>query len=374
MKVANLKAVVLRNPENVLFMTGYWPVTGWSIFDLRDDGRSRLLIPKSELEFVDENSVDEVVTMPGESLDEVYDPYKHIREFLQGLGVSGGSKVGAELSMETLATIHTGAELSFMGNKTLNILRERTGYELVDLSDALHRLRMVKTENEMMKISKACRIASIGLRSGLESLREGMTEAELAATIECGVNSNGIGYEGTRLARGFAYVMSGQNGSKASFPFNVSSTKRIKSGESILIELNVQADGFWADLTRTWFIGRPPEELRKCYEAVRTANDEAIKHIRDGVPVKELDAVARKVISATGLGSRFNHRLGHGIGFRLHEPPSIHPASNEIIRENMTFTIEPGVYDRGYGIRIEDVVVARRSGPERLSAAQEFTL
>lgn len=367
MKVARLSALVLKNPENILFATGYWPITGWSVFSLDDDGRSRILIPESELEFFDGQSVDEFVTLPGETLDEVHDPHKHIRSFFSGLKLDSVARVGTELFMETLATVHTGAELSFMGGRTLEILRDQVGSPLVDFSDALHRLRMTKTEQELRCISMACEIGGLGLQKGLEGLKEGVSEAELASTIEGATSSQGIGYRGTRLVRGFAYVMSGENGSKANLPFNVSSNRKVKSGESVLIELNVQADGFWADLTRTWFVGRPSPELQRYHDVVRDANEKAIGSVKEGVPVKEVDAAARRVVSASGLGSKFNHRLGHGIGFRLHEPPSIHPASDEVIGRNMTFTVEPGVYGKGYGIRIEDVVVAKRDGAERLS-------
>jgi len=196
-----------------------------------------------------------------------------------------------------------------------------------------------------------------------------MTEAQLASMIEQAVYSNGVGYRSIRRARGFAYVMSGRNASGANLPFDISSDKRITRGESILIELNVQADGFWADLTRTWFIGEPDGELKRRYEAVSEANEEATRSAADGIPARELDKVAREVISSRGLSGEFNHRLGHGIGFRLHEPPSLHPASDEIIRKNMTFTIEPGVYGEYHGIRVEDVVLAGGKSGTKLSKA-----
>jgi len=368
METSGLDAIVLKNPEDVLFATGFWPITGWTIFVMEQDGRSRVLIPESELEFLDQGSVSEVSVVPCENLGEVHDPYKHIRSFFAGLPLRDKSRVGVELSMEALATVHTGAELSFMGCKTLEILRNETGAELADFSNALHRLRLFKTEREIGKISTACKIASIGLQEGRESLTEGMSESELASRVEAAVSVNGVGYLGARLARGFAYVMSGENGSKANLPFNISSNRKIKRGESVLIELNVQADGYWADLTRTWFVGRPSDQLRAYYDAVCEANEKAASLVRDGTPAKELDSAARGVISAAGFGHLFNHRLGHGIGFRLHEPPSLHPASQDVIRKNMTFTIEPGVYGIGYGIRVEDVIAARQHGPERLSS------
>jgi len=366
MKRLNLDAVILRNPENVLFSTGYWPVLGWSCFVLRRDGGSSILIPESELGFLGRNSVDEVKILKGETLFEVYDPARCLAQFIRELGIKGGSRVGCELSMESLAVTHV-PELSFTGYRTCRMLSEETKSELVDFSNSLHEMRRIKNQGEIEKICTACEIAALGLEKGLEELREGMTEAELASTIEKAVYSKGLGYKGVRRIRGFAYVMSGVNGSSANLPFDISSQRRISRGESILIELNVQADGFWADLTRTWFIGAPSNELKNRYEAVLEANEQATRFAADGVAVREVDKVARDVISSKGLADEFNHRLGHGIGFRLHEPPDLHPVSNEVLREKMTFTIEPGVYGKYYGIRVEDVVLATRTGGSKLS-------
>jgi len=285
---------------------------------------------------------------------------------MRSLGIKRNSKIGCELSMETLAVTHV-PELSFTGYRTCQTIIRETGSQLVDFSNSLHELRTIKDEDELDRILKACELAGFGLERGLRELREGMTEAELASKIEEAIYSKGIGYKDIRRARGFAFVMSGRKASNANLPFNISSNKKITRGESILIELNVQADGFWADLTRTWFIGEPASELKKRYEAVLEANERATEAAADGVPVKEVDMVARNTISSKGLGGEFNHRLGHGIGFRLHEPPSLHPASNETIRKNMTFTIEPGVYGKDYGIRIEDVVLAKETNGVKLS-------
>jgi Xaa-Pro aminopeptidase len=174
----------------------------------------------------------------------------------------------------------------------------------------------------------ACEIAGLGLQEGLQHLGQEVSEAELASTIEGAIGTVGVGHRGARLARGLTYVMSGENGSRASLPFNVSSERKMRAGDSVLVELNVQADGFWVDMAKTWFVGKSSLEHQRYYEVVREANEKAIEYAKEGAPVKEVDAVARGVVSASGIGHMFNHRLGHGIGFRLHEPPSVHPASN----------------------------------------------
>jgi hypothetical protein len=98
---------------------------------------------------LDKQPVDEVTVLPEENLSEIYDPYKRIRSFIGDLGLKAESGMGVELSMEPLATVYTGAELSFMGNKTHGLLRSHDGFHLVDFTDALHKLRTIKTERRI---------------------------------------------------------------------------------------------------------------------------------------------------------------------------------------------------------------------------------
>jgi Xaa-Pro aminopeptidase len=239
-------------------------------------------------------------------------------------------------------------------------LKKVTNGTLIDFSNELQELREVKDEEEIEKIKTTCEIAKFGLEAGFNSLREGMAEAELASIIEAAIYSKGLGYKGIRRIRGFAFVMSGVNGSEAYLPFDISSNKKIKKGESVLIELNTYADGFWSDITRTWFLGKPEERLKNIFDAICEATEKATLEAKAGSRANEIDSVARSFLASRGIKEEFNHRLGHGIGFRLHEPPSLHPYSSDIIKANSTFTIEPGAYGSDFGIRIEDVVLASK--------------
>ncbi|MDP3724141.1 MAG: M24 family metallopeptidase, partial [bacterium] len=101
---------------------------------------------------------------------------------------------------------------------------------------------------------------------------------------------------------------------------------------------------------------------------VLRAHDEAIKAAKPGITGAALDAVARSIIKKGGYGKRFLHTLGHGIGKKVHEEPSIGPKSQAVLKEGMTFTVEPGIYDKRWGgIRIEDTVVMTKSGVKRLT-------
>ncbi|MBO3801707.1 MAG: Xaa-Pro peptidase family protein [Thermoproteota archaeon] len=360
MKKVSVDAIVIRNAENILFATGYWPVIGWSLLVVKSDGSSRLLVPDSEIKFITGKEADEIEWLNRESLSEVFNPYKKIKSFLENSKIRENSRIGCELSFETIASLHSGGEVSFANFPTFELLRKLTNGTLVDFSSELQELREVKDEEEIEKIKVACEIAAFGLEAGFSSLREGVSEAELASTIESEIYSKGIGYKGVKRVRGFAFVMSGVNGSEAYLPFDISSDKKIKKGESILIELNTYADGFWSDITRTWFLGEPEERLKSIYNAIYEATEKAVLEAKAGSKASEVDSIARNFLASKGITSEFNHRLGHGVGFRLHEPPNLHPFSNDIIKANSTFTIEPGAYGPNFGIRIEDVVLATK--------------
>ncbi len=362
MEALGLSGILVRNPENVLYLTGYWPTIGRSLLFMGSEGESRLLAPASEREFVPEDCVDRVEWQQDEGLDSIFDPYPRFKQFLGQLK----GKIGVEMGSEVVSTVHVGTEVSYASCRTFDLVREAGG-EPVDFSSELERLRQQKDEEDVMKITTSYELAAVGLREGQSRLKEGMSEAELASLIEYAINSS-VGYRGTQRVRAYAFVMSGDRGSVAYYPFNTSSEKKIRENESVLIELDVQADGYWSDTTRTWFIN-PSKELRDRYEAVLEANEAAVRAAKIGARAADVDTVARQVIKERGYESEFFTRLGHGVGYRHHELPALHPASKDIILEGAVFTVEPGVYAKGFGIRIENGVVATPSGGRRLDVA-----
>ena len=221
----------------------------------------------------------------------------------------------------------------------------------------LYELRMIKTEREIKKLRLANELAVIGLETARESLREGVRESEVAAECEKAIEVEGIGYKDVvRRAKGFAFVMSGHNSARAWYPYNISSSRKIKRGDVVLIELNVFVDGYWSDLTRTWVVGTPTELQKDVIDVINAAIDNVIKNERGNMLASEVDKLARSVIEEMGYGRDFLHRLGHGVGVRIHEPPAVHPASNEIVPIGAVHSVEPGIYFMDFGIRVEDNV------------------
>jgi Xaa-Pro aminopeptidase len=138
----------------------------------------------------------------------------------------------------------------------------------------------------------------------------------------------------------------------------------IERGETVVFDAGALVDGYASDCTRTFATGELPEELARAYDVVLEAQLAGLGAVAPGVSGKDADAAARGVIEAAGLGGRFGHGLGHGVGLLVHEAPTLRPESEDTLAENHVVTVEPGVYLPGLGgIRIEDLVVVRQGGP-----------
>ena len=142
----------------------------------------------------------------------------------------------------------------------------------------------------------------------------------------------------------------------------------LKEGDCVLFDVGCKKDGFCSDMTRTFFYGEPDEESRRVYETVLKAQLAAEAVIRPGILLSEVDRTARQVIEEAGYGEYFTHRLGHFIGYDVHEAGDVSPASDIVAAPGMTFSIEPGIYLPGkVGVRIEDLVLVTEDGVKVLN-------
>jgi Xaa-Pro aminopeptidase len=176
-------------------------------------------------------------------------------------------------------------------------------------------------------------------------------------------------------ADSFFYCMSGPNAAAASAAFQQSRNTPLQPGVPILVHCNAYADGYWTDLTRTYVLGQPGEQLRRMFDAIARARDAALAAVRPGARACAVDQAARDMLTAAGFGHAFRHPLGHGVGFSAidhNAPPRIHPASRIVLEEGMVFNIEPGIYIDGYGgARDCNVVAVTSDGCELLSPFQQ---
>lgn len=228
------------------------------------------------------------------------------------------------------------------------------------LSNAINALRSSKTETEIGYIRKAQEIAEEALEELLPSIKPGVSEREIALQL------NHIMFlHGAEDLSFDTIVLSGAN---TSMPHGVPSGKLIQEGEFVLIDFGAVWNGYHSDMTRTFCIGKPTEEMERVYDTVLEAQNSAIRAARSGMTGKALDLIARSVIDDAGYGDCFGHSLGHGVGLEIHEKPNAAPNNTQILCENAVVTIEPGIYIAGrFGVRIEDFVVLHENGCDNIT-------
>lgn len=232
--------------------------------------------------------------------------------------------------------------------------------ELVPMNKAIHKFRQVKEEWELNLMRKAQEITDKAFSEVIGRIRVGMTEKELQAELIYCLYKNG--------ATGLAFdpiVVSGPN---TSLPHGVAGERVIREGDFITMDFGAQYMGYCSDMTRTVALGFATEEMEKVYNTVLEAQLAGLAVTKAGVPGKEIDGAARKVITDAGYGEYFGHGYGHSLGLEVHESPSPNGANSEPMPENAVCSAEPGIYLPGkFGVRIEDVTVIKADGHENVT-------
>lgn len=252
------------------------------------------------------------------------------------------------------------AELTYEGYAELRALLR--GARFVDVSKALRRARMVKDEVELEAIRRACQIASAAYARAIEAARDGIAEHELAAELCYWMQKQGASSPAFEPIVAF--------GANSALPHHASGSTRLEKGHVVLLDYGAKYRRYNSDITRTFFFGGPRPELRRMYEVVLEANRIGIEALSAGVSAAQVHNKVADFIEATEFKGRFVHSTGHGLGLAVHDPGRLHTTETFVVEEGMVFTVEPGVYVPGVGgVRIEDVVVARRGGREVLTTA-----
>ncbi len=229
----------------------------------------------------------------------------------------------------------------------------------------VEQLRLVKDASEVATLRDAAARLTGVAESAFRSIRAGVTEREVAGSIEMAMRA--AGYE--RLAFD-TIVASGPN---AALPHYRAGTRILRPGDLVVLDFGGVLDGYCSDLTRTVSVGAPTPDALRLHAAVRDAQRAAIEAVKPGVPATSVDGAARGLLESRGLGEAFGHGTGHGLGLDIHEeprvgPPRSHTASVQL-EPGMVFTIEPGAYLPGMGgVRIEDDVLVTGDGCEVLTS------
>ncbi|MDQ7850157.1 MAG: Xaa-Pro peptidase family protein [Armatimonadota bacterium] len=220
-------------------------------------------------------------------------------------------------------------------------------------------LRMVKSAQEIAALHRAAATADAAVEAVFTAAGPGMREADLKRVAEDAFYAAGA------QEVPFAIIAAGAN---SAFPHHSTSTAVGRAGDPILVDLGSRVDGYMSDITRMAFLGPPSARYREIHMLVEEAVRAALEAIRPGVPIREVDLAARRVIERAGYGDRFTHRTGHGIGVSVHEAPSVTCTNEQALEAGMTFSVEPGIYLPGeFGVRLEEIVVVTAQGPQILS-------
>lgn len=226
-----------------------------------------------------------------------------------------------------------------------------------DLTPEVQKLHLIKNEAEIEALRAAGKEADFAFKVGFETVRPGITEADVAAEIEYQLKKRGV------MQMSFPTLI--QAGEHASQPHGDTSTNVIKDNELVLFDLGTVHDGYISDASRTVAVGTLNDTQKDIYRVCLEAQLAAQAAVKPGITAAELDKIARDIITKAGYGKYFIHRLGHGIGMSEHEFPSIMEGNDLKLVENMCFSLEPGIYIPGVaGVRIEDCVRVTKDGCE----------
>ena len=231
----------------------------------------------------------------------------------------------------------------------------------VEAEELLIQLRMIKDDDEIANIKRACEITDNCFEMLKSYIKPGLTEKQIARKIHDYYmdNSEGESFE--------TIVASGENSSK---PHAVPTDRVIEPQDIITIDMGCIVNGYCSDMTRTIFIGEPTEEQKNIYNLVLKNQKMALNQIRDGANIK---TIVRGVESDFNVnGHTLIHSLGHGVGLNIHEAPIVGIKNDTPLKENMVITDEPGIYIAGnFGVRIEDTVLVTKKGAITLTESDK---
>ena len=234
-------------------------------------------------------------------------------------------------------------------------------HNLVETEKMIEKQRMIKDGDEVHNIQKACEITDNCFSYILTYIKPGMTEKQIADEIEeyYKQRTDGLSFE--------TIVASGEN---SSMPHAVPTDRKIQEKDIITIDMGCKVNGYCSDMTRTFFVGEVPEEVKKVYDLVLKNQVQTQEEFKDGANTRLLSKMVENDFKLNGYD--LIHSLGHGVGMEIHEPPYINSKSDVQLKENMIVTNEPGIYIPGkFGVRIEDTVQITKFGCISLTKSEK---
>jgi Xaa-Pro aminopeptidase len=355
-----LDALVVRAPDNVLYLTNFWGMKGYDACVFPREGEPVLICLEASAEDAGRAAwPGDVRFFRGYDPADPRPPTARVLELAQAAAAEHG-RVGLELSLGTQAADRMVGEPTTFTRGWFDAFPEAE-----DATPLLAEARAIKTEQEIERMRLANEIAAGAMEHCRLILEPGMTEAEIAAEWAGFVHGEGTGWEGkVELALGFSLVWSGP-GIKT---FTATTSRPVVEGEPTLFEIWVCADGYWCDHTKNLVAGELTSRYVVLEEELMAVYEDAIAFSRPGASLAELDRRIRAGLDEMGFPGQPSHPIAHGVGARAHEPPYAHQAGGGEIAEGMVLAIEPGCYIKGGGgLRVEDNFLIAADGAEKLS-------
>ena len=355
-----LDALVVRAPDNVLYLTNFWSMKGYDACVFPREGEPVLICLEASGEDAERMSwTKDVRLVQGYAPD---DPRPVTARTLEAAlaATSDYEHVGLELSMGTQATDRMVGEPTTFTKGWFDAWPDAQ-----DAMSVLVPARSIKTAQEVERMRLANEICAAAMEHVRGLIKPGLKESEVAALWQGFVHGQGTGWEGkVELAFGFSLIWTGR-GIKT---FTATGDLPVVEGEPTLFEIWVCADGYWADHTKLLCIGELRADYRDLEEGLMAVYNSAIDYCEPGASMAELDVLVRNGLEEIGYPGQPSHPICHGIGTRAHEPPYPHQAAGGTIEQGMVFAIEPGCYwEGGGGLRVEDNFLITETGAEQLS-------
>jgi Xaa-Pro aminopeptidase len=356
----DVDALVVRAPDNVLYLSNFWGMKGYDAVVFPREGEPTLICLEASAEDAAETAwTTEVRLFRGYDESDPRPPTARTLDCALEATKDYG-RIGLELSLGTQASDRMVGEPTTYSQAWFDAWPDA-----IDATNLVARARQIKTEQEIERMRLANEIAAAAMERVREQLRPGMKESEAGALWNGFVHGQGTGWDGNvRLAHGFSLVWSGP-GIRT---FTATGDRPVQEHEPTLFEIWVCADGYWCDHTKNLCPGELTPEYERLLEQLTGIYERAVKHCRPGASLPELDRLIRDGIADAGYAGQPSHPVAHGVGARAHEPPYAHQAGSGTIEEGMVLAIEPGIYwEGGGGLRLEDNFLITADGAEKLS-------
>jgi Xaa-Pro dipeptidase len=348
-----LDAMVLLNSHNVIYTTGY--------FHLSTERPLGALIPKSgdPTLFVPGLESDQVKLWWVKDFEAYFDfpgpvnPVRWIFERVAKRGLGKGRIGIEEPTPSRLREIKLGAPDA----------------EIVESGDLIEHMRWVKDDDELNIMRRGMYFSDFYVQAGRDFIQKhgNVSENEILKNAADAL-ADKLGSElkevvGVSIDPPFGGLV--PFGKRSAFPHAVPSTDRLKRGDALILSYGTQVGGYAVEDERSFIIGKPTDYAKRLYEAMLAAHDAGVENLKEGAIAEEVDKKSLDQIRKAGFEKFLKHRTGHGIGLEGHESPWIAEGDKTVLKEGMTFSCEPGVYDPEWGgFRHSDTVIVRKDKGE----------